>query len=549
MSSEEHVEGDGWSVLAVAIGGAVCVAAAWPSLASPWAALDWTDTVERAMVGLLEALVIFAWALRGGSVSAAPTAAHRWIGWGIAGWFLASLASLLTASHWAMAVVRTAEWLLHVAFGLVVWSEVSQRPRSATLWRWGALGGVALVAAAMLRWWARLDNPLGDVGFGLPFVHGPRVVGMVGLAAAVLGLTPATGKPRWGPAIAWSALGWGCIWWSGARASVGAVVVGLVALGVMRVLPFRIVLASAAGCAIGALASIPLYVPSLGMGISRFWVAVAGAGEFTSGRGDLWATVFDAWRESPWLGLGPDGVFAILSPVGIAHAHSTVVQAFGEWGIVGAVPFLGVLAGLLLVGLAAGRAAQSGPNVHAGATAYVAASLANGLLDGVLYDPALTLLFASAAAVALARPLAWRQPQAAAGPLAGSRGRLVLLVPALLATAVCVLHLATLRAVGAPGTPAIASARVRLVQAFPSVPVLQPVVWWVADWARDSPEAALALGSWGVAQQRHPWAFRNARATVFAAQGCGPCAAAEQARAIAEQRHAMRRAPPWLTRP
>lgn len=512
----------------------------WPSAVGPWIHIDWTDTVERGMVGLLEAAAVVVWLWRGHWIPQAPTRIHRMIGWGVATWFAITLVALGGADHSAMGAVRTAEWTLHLLFAGVVWTEASHARQVAHAWRAGALAGAVPVLAACLWNWSQMPPPTPEsVLLTIPFVHGVRWIGTAGLVAVTLGVVAVGERERIAPLVAWSTFGWLCIWWSGSRGALGAALVGVVALGAVGALSRRRALALGVGSGLGALATVPISVPEFRMGIAHLWAAAQpGRGGYGSGRAELWQTTLEGWRQSPWLGMGPDGVFSHLAPVGSAHAHNTVVQALGEWGILGATPFVVTLA--LMLGASLWLARRPGPRapIRAGATSILAAALANGLLDGLFYDPAVTMLTVSAAAVALAcepvsRAARWTRPALA-----------LALVPA---AALCALHLAVLRALSAPETPAPGSPRIQLVQAFPSAPILQPVAWWVGDWGRTHSSAALELASWGAAQQRGPWLMLVARGQIYGAQGCAPCAAADFARAEQLRRHAVRNAPPWFT--
>lgn len=521
----------------VAAGALFALVMVLPSLFGSLVLVDWTDSVERGVTGLAEGIVVGLWWLRPGVTVPVPSV---WLRSGIALVAATMVLATIAAPQAAPAVVRTAEWGMHTLFGLVVWAEARSGTRFLSLWRRASLVGVAVVLGSALVLWIRLDVPAAyPWGNAFPFLLGPRWLGTYGLLAILLGTWGLVGKTQTpaaaAAAIAWMSIGWLAVWWSGSRGAFGAVLIGSAVVGVLSRRTLRVASGIALASVLGALASVPFSMPVQGMGIARLWTSAVATqnSSFSSGRSYLWTTTLDAWQARPWLGLGPDGVAPHLLPLGSAHAHNTVIQALGEWGWVGGIPFLVFLAALALAGVwNAWTTADAFRIVAAG---YLLAALANGLLEGVLYDPGTTLLVTAAAAISIApavesrnapRPL-WIGP--AVGGLA-----LVLL-----------LHLVVLRAVWAPGTPSPESFRWRLVRSFPSVPILMPVAQWGHAWASERPSHALELARWGEQRGRQPWLFYRVEADVY--DQVRHAGASRQARlqADAVQRRALRTAPPW----
>ena len=489
----------------VAAGALFALVMVLPSLLGSVLLVDWTDAVERGVVGLAEAAVVALWATRPGA-TLAPTSRRFRVAFGLAA--VTMLASTVAAPHLAPAIVRTAEWGLHTLFGLVVWTEA--RPGSAFLavWRRASLAGVAVVVGAALLLWLRLDTP-DDYSWHkeFPFLLGLRWCGTYSLLAVLIGAWGGLRRDR-ASASGWMLLGWFAIWWSGSRGALGAALVGGVIVVAMSPHHWRTAMAMAGAAVGGAVLSVPVSMVRNGMGVAALWSrsVTVDPSTFDSGRGVLWATTLDAWQASPWLGVGPDGVFPYLAPIGSAHAHNTVIQALGEGGLVSGVPFLVLIAGLTVAALH--RAWTTREPARIVAAAYVVAVMANGMLDGVLYDPGTTLLATAALAVALA-------PQAVLQTATRGATR----TPRLLALAgafalVMGLHLAVLRAVWAPGVPPPDALRWRLVEAFPSAPTLKPVADWGRAWVDSDPTAALHLARWGEQQGRAPWQFTRVEADV-----------------------------------
>lgn len=529
----------------VALGVVLAGVMVLPSVVGSVWLIDWTDAVERGVLGLAEATLVLVWARRRGLTAPARGLPTLIAALGIV-WWVASVVSMVTAAQVAPAVVRTAEWSLHLAFGLVVKASAEETSRTCPLWRTSSLVGVAVVMAAAVMLWASLAEPelhLWNAEF--PFVRGARWAGTYGLLAVTVGAIPllaGAAEPRKRLAsMGWMALGWGAIWWSGSRGALGAAAGATLLMVFLSQSRGRLVAAAAGASVLGALGSIPLSMPRFGMGVGRLWAALPPGGEsYGSGRSGLWLTTWEAWAAHPWLGVGPDGLAPLLFPVGSAHAHNTLLQALAEWGLLGGVPF--VVAGTLLLIAAVQSGRRAGPDrmFRAGAAAYLVALALNGLLEGLFYDPGTTLLAAAAAGVAMAgEPLRGAPPR---------QGRHALQLVSLACGGVLVLHLAVLRAVWAPGIPPPGTLRPVLVCAFPSAPILQPVVWWGHEWAREDPAAAADLARWGRARGRAPWTFLRLEADLDIAAGRTEEAAAVLERAEALYQHSLRNAPPWIQR-
>ena len=65
-----------------------------------------------------------------------------------------------------------------------------------------------------------------------------------------------------------------------------------------------------------------------------------GGGGFSTGRTLLWKTSIDAWRASPWFGLGANAYLFLPERVFGIHPHNFIIQLLLEWGVVGLGLFL-----------------------------------------------------------------------------------------------------------------------------------------------------------------------------------------------------------------
>ncbi|MCY4046187.1 MAG: O-antigen ligase family protein [Cellvibrionales bacterium] len=66
--------------------------------------------------------------------------------------------------------------------------------------------------------------------------------------------------------------------------------------------------------------------------------------QVTTGRATMWKISLKAFSESPWLGLGPYGYFFIPEELFGDQPHNFIIQFLVEWGILGAVCLLLLLA-------------------------------------------------------------------------------------------------------------------------------------------------------------------------------------------------------------
>ena len=430
-------------------------------------------------------------------------------------WAGAMAVATMTAVHRAPAVLRTAEWGAHLAFGAAAWAWASREAgRPQRLAAWAAGGALAVTLYAVGAWCAAAWGGATVEGIAEPLAH-IRYVGLYALSALMLILAAwpreAAGRSAW--TAAWM-LGWAALCWSGGRAPLGAAAVA-VAVWAAVARPGARSLAALGGSALaGASLSMALPVDPRDMGLGRFFrTAAPSPDNFTADRDLLWQHLFDAWAGRPWLGLGPDGpAFALADHT---HAHNTVVQALAEWGTVGALGFLlGVAAISLSLAVASWRRRGTpGGSVVQGASAAWLAALLCGMLDGVFYG-AVTLAWAVVAVAAAAAVVAPAAPRPVSRRPALAQG-----VALAALAAVAGVHLGASAARFGAGSPTPDALRVRLAFATASTYRQTEILWWGKDWAREDPAAALRAARWGQQHSRTPWAFLALEGDVLAAAG------------------------------
>ena len=468
---------------------------------------------ELAVVGVLGSGVRTAWA-------AMPRALRAAVGV----WLLAMAVTTATAVHVPAAVFRTAEWAVHLVAAASLWRWIGDAARARDVVRGAACGALALALVAALLWcvgvgWRDLSGPSTPP----PMLGSVRAVGFVALAAVALGLGawPRRARVPAGAVAAWAA-GWAVLCWTGGRGSLLAAAAATLAWAGLARPDRRVLLTLAAGIAAGALASLALPDDGRTMGLARFVADLAPREGYSTNRTQVWAFLLDAAAARPWRGLGPDG--AAFALAGHTHAHNTAVQAFAEWGAVGALAFGGVL--LAALGGLLRRAWRHPAAPSAAVAAWWLAASLNGLLDGLFYGAGTLAL--------LAVSLAAGAPPAPSGRRA--RRSRAFAAGALACGALALLHLAASGARYAGGTPAPDSARARLALASPTATRATELLWWGKDWAADHPAAARAVARWGQRHSRLPWVFLDLEADLRLAAGDAAAARALRRRGAQAQR-------------
>jgi hypothetical protein len=313
---------------------------------------------------------------------------------------------------------------------------------------------------------------------------------------------------------------WTVLFWSGGRGSIVAgLLIGVCLWGLVKRHRAQVAKAFVSAIILGALLSLCFPVASESMGFWRFLfrTGAVDADRFTSGRVMFWLTSLAAWRQDPWLGLGPDATTFILAPFGHIQPHNFVVQALVEWGLVGTAAFIVLLGGgLITAGRRTIRERDTALRAsRAVATSYLVGMAALGLLDGVFYHARPLALVAAAAAMALlpaedglSRRYALSR-EVRLGVRVSSLGVLLLVF----------VHALSVKAVWSPGVPAPNSVRTTFIQAFPTTASLRETAAWAQAWAVDDPEAARAWARWGSQHAVLPWFYLQLEADLLLQRG------------------------------
>lgn len=202
---------------------------------------------------------------------------------------------------------------------------------------------------------------------------------------------------------------WFFIFWSGGRGAFLSVICSVSLIIILFKDKIRLVeiYKHASIMIIALLISLCFPVEDASFGFLRFFaktVESESLNEFSAGRIAIWIDTFNIWLTAPWFGVGA-GQTALVVPATrgqFLHPHNIVLQALLAWGVVGALPFLTMIFGGLIVAFK--RNIESASPIHLSTLASALMLAFNSLIDGSLYHPFPTFLFATSLAIALSNP-------------------------------------------------------------------------------------------------------------------------------------------------
>jgi O-antigen ligase len=296
------------------------------------------------------------------------------------------LLSALLADHPARSLVMTAAVACTLAGGVAAYQLARSLPAQRLML--AGLTAGAVLGVLMIRW------GVGDRHMSFPTYGSARLFGahqFIGCLAS-LGLLILPGcENRWRPLTVLAAfIVWTGLAWSGSRGPA-------VGLAVMLGLWFwrgnraerRALLLWAPLLTIGALAfSYPLGRPYVQMGWApqlANTLQSTGVAAMTSGRTEFWLATWSRVAEAPWFGHGADGYLFIRPAQWGSQPHNVALQWLYEYGWLGALPLLLLIAqGVRGMFSASAPADASGP-ARRWAAAALSGTFAFGLLEGVFY--------------------------------------------------------------------------------------------------------------------------------------------------------------------
>lgn len=311
------------------------------------------------------------------------------------------------------AVTRYIHTITHFVFFLFVWDFVRwHKPDFRPLFYVTPLASLVLAAYYLIEWNLATKIEGDDWMYSPPFNSNIRVVGLQ--VEAAIGFFLAYYINRWKVDIyhlagmAMFIALWAFLFWTGGRGAILSILATI--FSVWAVLYFKnsrssmFLIAVLIAAVVGALVAEVLAVYNWNGVISSFQRSInsESLNEFGSKRIEVWASTWGAIKDHLLFGLGSQGYFytpgRLLNNM---HPHNIFLQFLVEWGLIGSLLFLiilarGFLAGLRLHVLNDDNQTRRFP-LAAGAVIFTLTI--NSLVDGTYYHPQSLLYLTIAYAV------------------------------------------------------------------------------------------------------------------------------------------------------
>jgi len=360
-------------------------------------------------------------------------ALHPAVGWLVVGWLIASSLSVVLAGNVGHALLRQAEWLTHLLFATTLWSLLRRYPPLLKVVLVAVPLGFFMVGLKLFSIWMTVPNPRTfDWFYGMPLLTHARHLGYYGLAALIFSACPLLGmgdtvtKRERGLALVALTVCWGFLFWTGGRAAIGSGIIGLALMTWFAGKDQRTWTAAAwiVAALLGLWLSTLFWTEDPKMGFFNALDRTAeastaqGVNGFTTGRLTIWRVALDASADHLWFGLGPDGYKFIPVPHHGIQPHGMLVQFFVEWGLVGTIPFLALLATVFWTGFVR-MLRETDPLLRTAritAFALILSCTIHSLVDGLYYHPQPMLFLFTGFAVVLL-PLTASKEQTSQTPL------------------------------------------------------------------------------------------------------------------------------------
>lgn len=421
-------------------------------------------------------------------------------------WIIVSLTlSAFVSDHTARALVMASSVLLALLTGAAAAPLSHSRPAVRLILIGIVFGAVA--GTLMVRLGVAADRMYFPVYWSARLMGAHQFAGCAA-SLALLWLTPAGFRQRALPAAA-ALIVWIGLAWSGSRAPALGLAVFIV-FWFWRGSPDerRFLLRWVPALSLLALAcSYPLGSPFPQLGWWQAFERTAGAVQsgavniaaMTSSRTDYWAASWQQILRTPWLGNGADA-YLFLSPTQHGNQpHSMPIQWLLEYGVIGLLAWLALLARSLRSLWQSSRAplAVFSAALMAGAAAY-------SLFDGVFYHMIVFVPVAVFAGLAFG---------SAAPPASTPFSCVALRIPALTAATLLLVHnWLGFMLLNAPNvTPD--SHLARLLRAFPST--THAIQNWTERWRRTDPALAMEWIHWAQTVSTNPGALHVHAAQVY----------------------------------
>lgn len=228
------------------------------------------------------------------------------------------------------------------------------------------IGNLILMALFLISYWLLPETRSLNWSIDPPFGSHVRMMGMTASIAvvccAVLLLVQNNNGQKQGLLLAALFLVTGFIVWTGSRTSLVASFVLVLLLAIFSRMWLKREIKLLAAVFAVMLLSIPAaeqFAVFEWSGLKRTIAvsvkndqaqnAAEFAGQFTSGRMEMWKVAFDGIAERPIFGQGPHAYYFLKDRPGVYyHTHNVVIESLLEWGVVGALTFFALLMGFVV---------------------------------------------------------------------------------------------------------------------------------------------------------------------------------------------------------
>lgn len=419
----------------------------------------------------------------------------------------------------AVSVVRTAEWIVHLLFAFAVFNFFRARDAEAGIVP--AVVGLAFLSYTgifLLEYFFSLNDPsvswtwitpgfsnIRHLGYFLAFVLPMVTYGWIAQAER-----PASLKVfSFGAAC----LAWMLIFEIGGRGPVFAVAASLLVLPFLvgsKTLRLRILSFTLLTCTAGAILSLAFL--DIGFGLERLLSAFEREtlNDLSSNRLRTWAVTLRLIAPTVLFGTGPDSYMFLDKGfmMWTVHPHGLHIQVLADWGLMGGVLLVAVLASFLVD---IGRPLKEAPQPCMGLTLVslwtVMILLVFSSFDGVLYHAFPSALFFLSGGVFLASRLPARLD--ARQRVLGTLDRALVFAACLFSILVMGAHGLSLNAVASEPPTSPAEMKARFFRLFPSAltdyDARYVLYSWVQGWVEVDP--------WQRAEW-YDWIDANARPTL-----------------------------------
>jgi hypothetical protein len=445
--------------------------------------------------------------------------AFAWIAWG---WL-----AVFNSTWIAPAIVRQTEWMLALMVTLSITGSIKKARTTPAAIAVIILFGLVIHASNMLSAWYSAVAPriFNWVILFYPFTHIRHFGYLLAIFIVVSIYFTLYSSRSFLKCIAFAGfiLATALLVWTGSRGSAVAVV-ATIALGFifMATRERYITIATLLiGGPIAYLLQSFYWVNNPGLGahsaIAR--TVTSDATGVATGRFDIWHRTVDFITDHPWFSLGPDGYrFWPEKFIESSQPHNALLQAGLEWGIVGALLFLAIIAYYWFKYII--HIKRSLVDASFASFLVVTVLLIHSLTDGTLYHSVSLMHFAVAFGVMISSietsprnhitntiPRTFTLPK---------RGVMALLI-AMMAGVVSVNGLVTWVQDQKP-VPAPDSWSVGLVKAFPSS-VRHGTSIWLTEWKKTYPHESLEWRTWLSEHSQRPDIYLLEQALDLQAQG------------------------------